>query len=307
VAAPFCDLAGNAPDDRTYPFGNLRMPRAGEIVINEVLFNPYSGGADFVEIYNRSGAIFDLRQVKLANRDKNNKVASAHAVLLQHFLYPDDYAVFTTELEAVQQFYHVRSPEKVIELSSLPSYPDDAGCVVLLSTQDDVIDEFTYTAKMHSGFIAKPEGISLERINPERASNEPANWYSAAQSSGFATPTYRNSQYNDAATDNGDEGFSFPYTVFSPDGDGYNDLLFINYRMPEPGYVANITVFDAQGRLVREVVKKSLLGNSGGFSWDGSRYDSHKASVGIYILFIEYFDLQGNVKQIKKTCAIAGR
>jgi hypothetical protein len=306
VSAPFCDLAGNVPEEITCSFGNLFLPGNDDIVINEVLFNPPTSGADFVEIYNRSEKIFDLRQVKLANRDKNKEVAAVRNISQQYYLRPQEYAVFTTGPEAVRQFYSVLFPEKVVVLKDLPSYPNESGCVVLLNENDEIIDEFLYAESMHSGFISNPKGISLERVNPGRPTNERANWQSAAQDAGFATPTYRNSQYN-TREEHAPGVFNLPYAVFSPDGDGYNDVLYIDYNAGAAGYVANITIYDTQGRLVKEVEKKTLLGASGRFAWDGSRYDNHKAGIGMYIIFIEYFDLNGSVTHLKKPCALAGR
>jgi hypothetical protein len=306
VSAPFCDLARNIPGERSYTFGNLFLPAANDIVINEALFNPPANGVDFVEIYNRSDKIFDLRQVKLANRDKENKVAAIQTVAQQYYLRPYEYAVFTTGLEAVQLSYSVPFPEKVIVLKTLPPYPNESGCVVLLNENDEVVDEFLYSENMHSGFISNPKGISLERVNPDRPSDERANWQSAAQDAGFATPTYRNSQYN-TSEERAPGIFNLPYEVFSPDGNGYNDVLYIDYNAGTAGYVANITVYDTQGRLVKEVEKNALLGASGRFAWDGTRHDNHKAGIGMYIIFIEYFDLNGRVTRLKKPCALAGR
>jgi len=306
VSAPFSDLAGNVPHELAYTFGDLFIPQLGDIVINEVLFNPYSGGAPFVEIYNRSDKLFDLQQVKLANRNRDNEVASMQSVPQQYLLYPNNYAVFTTNKETVQQFYAVPSPEKMIVLNSFPSYPNAAGCVVLVADNNNIIDEFLYSEKMHSGFIANARGVSLERVNPDRPSSEQANWQSAAQDAGFATPTYRNSQYNTRDNQHGGE-FTLPYDVFSPDSDGYNDVLFIDYQLGASGYVATITIYDAYGRLVKELEKKTLLGISGRFAWDGSRHDNHKAAPGAYIVYIELYDLNGNMQRIKKSCALAIR
>ena len=306
VDAPFCDLAGNIPDERSYTFGNLFLPAPNDIVINEVLFNPPTNSVDFVEIYNRSDKIFDLRQVKLANRDKENKVAAIQTVLQQYYLRPREYAVFTTDLDAVRQFYSVPFPEKVVLLKTLPSYPNESGCVVLLNENEEVVDEFLYSENMHSGFISNPKGISLERVNPDHPGDERANWQSAAQDAGWATPTYRNSQYN-TSEERTSGAFTLPYEVFSPDGNGYNDVLYIDYNLGTAGYVANITIYDTQGRLVKEVEKNTLLGASGRFAWDGTRHDNRKAGVGMYIIFIEYFDLNGRVTHLKKPCALAGR
>jgi hypothetical protein len=282
------------------------LPAAGDIVINEVLFNPPAGGADFVEIYNRSEKIFDLRQVKLANRDRENKVATIQNVPQTYYLYPREYAVFTTDPDAVRQFYSVPFPEKVVVLKNLPSYPDEAGCVVLLNENDDVVDEFLYAEKMHSGFINNPEGISLERVNPAVSAAEPANWQSAAQDVGFATPTFRNSQFNDSEGDR-TQAFSLRYTTFSPDGDGYRDVLLIDYSLPAAGHEVSLTVYDVQGRVVRSLGKNVWLGLSGSLSWDGTRDNGQRALSGLFIVFIQCYDTQGNVKIYKLPCAVALR
>jgi hypothetical protein len=306
VSAPFCDLAGNVPDEAAYLFGHLFTPLPGDVVINEVLFNPPPNGDDFVEIYNLSDKIFDLRQLKLANRDKNNAVAAIQSVSQPHYLYPRDYAVFTADLETVQQFYSVPFPDKVAVLKSLPSYPNEAGCVVLLNEDDELVDEFLYSEKMHSGFIARPEGISLERVNPAVASAERANWQSAAQDAGFATPTFRNSQFNDHAG-NRVQAFSLRHTTFSPDGDGYQDVLFIDYNLPADGYVASLTVYDIQGRVVRSLEKNVWLGMSGALSWDGTRDNGRRVLSGLFIVLIQCYDEQGHVRVYKLPCAVALR
>ena len=306
LQAPFCDLAGNIPGETPYTFGRLFTPAAGDVVINEVLFNPPANGVDFVEIYNRSDKIFDLRQMKLANRDRENKVAAIQSVSQPHYLNPREYAVFTTDLEAVERFYSVPFPESVAVLKALPSYPDAEGCVVLLNENDEVMDEFLYSEKMHGGFIDNPEGISLERVNPAVSAAERANWQSAAQDAGFATPTFRNSQFNDSAGDRV-QAFSLRHATFSPDGDGYQDVLYIDYNLPAAGYEASLTVYDIQGRVVRSLERNVWLGMSGSLSWDGTRDNGQRALSGLFIVFIQCYDVQGNVKVYKLPCAVALR
>ena len=47
--------------------------------------------------------------------------------------------------------------------------------------------------------------------------------------------------------------------VFSPDNDGLDDIATIQYKINEPGYVANITIFDATGRPVSNLVRNGTL------------------------------------------------
>lgn len=53
-------------------------------------------------------------------------------------------------------------------------------------------------------------------------------------------------------------------------------------------------------------MQNELLGTSGTFSWDGTTENNEKGRIGIYIIFVEVFDLEGDVKSFKKTCVLAG-
>ena len=306
LQSPFCDMAGNTPTDTTYAFADLRSPQPGDVVINEVLFHPFTGGADFVELYNLSDHVFDTRQLKLANRDKTGEVATITPCPQQHYFNPRDYTVFATTLDALRSFYTVPFPGKVMPFSSLPSYPNAEGCVVLLSAEDVIVDEFCYTEKMHSAFISDPQGVSLERVNPAAATGEASNWQSAARTAGWATPTYKNSQFNDEKTVH-NAMFSLSSEVFSPDGDGYQDVLYIDYDLPGPDYMACITIYDVQGRPVRNLENNTLLGVSGRLSWDGAGDNRQRVSSGIYVIFIRAFDERGNLKTAKIPCVVALR
>ena len=49
----------------------------------------------------------------------------------------------------------------------------------------------------------------------------------------------------------------------------------------------------------------ALPGIDGVITWDGLDEKNQKAPVGIYVVFIEIFDLDGNVKQYKKSVVVA--
>jgi gliding motility-associated-like protein len=116
---------------------------------------------------------------------------------------------------------------------------------------------------------------------------------------GYGTPGYKNSQYAEYITDDG--AVTISPDIFSPDNDGYNDVLNISYSFDQPGYIANIVIYDSRGRLVKNLVKNSLLGTSGSFSWDGTYDNREKANVGVYIIYFEVFDLSGKMKAYKKS------
>jgi flagellar hook assembly protein FlgD len=93
--------------------------------------------------------------------------------------------------------------------------------------------------------------------------------------------------------------------TFSPDNDGRDDILNIQYKVDEPGYVANIIVFDAAGRAVRNLVRNDVLGNTGGWKWDGLGEKKQALPIGIYIIYTELFNLRGKKKQFKNVVVLA--
>ena len=173
-------------------------------------------------------------------------------------MFPKDFIVLTENAALVKNFYVANNPNAFIELN-MPSYNDDEGHVIVLNEQGSVIDEIFYKDNWHFKLISNEEGVALERINYDDTTadnsltanidEQAANWHSAASNVGYGTPTYKNSQYR---IDAGVQGsISSSPEIISPDNDGLDDFASIDYNFPEPGYVANITIFDAAGRPVR--------------------------------------------------------
>ena len=187
----------------------------------------------------------------------------------------------------------------------LPSYPDDKGTVVLLNAQGHIIDEVHYTRDWHFKLIDNPAGISLERIDPSAPSSEANNWHSAASTAGFGTPSYTNSQSRKQPTTQAQ--FEITPAIFSPDNDGYNDITTLYYKTTGPGFVANIFIFDAAGRLVKYLARNSLLGNNGHWNWDGTDNKGQLLPIGIYIIQIELFNLNGNKQKFRNAVVLAKR
>jgi hypothetical protein len=213
--------------------------------------------------------------------------------------------VITEDAGSLQHESLVQNPQNILVLSSLPSFPDDKGIVVITNSQGMVVDEVSYSEKWHFALIGNNEGISLERIDPSDSSQKQSNWHSASSTAGYGTPTYKNSQYKQTSLVN--STIEVTPKVFSPDNDGYDDIATISYQVTEPGYVANISIFDANGRLVRYFVKNALLGLKGSWNWDGLNENGKKLAIGTYIIYTEIFNLQGKKKQFKNTVVLARR
>ncbi|HEX6846537.1 MAG TPA: lamin tail domain-containing protein, partial [Chitinophagaceae bacterium] len=275
-----------------------------EMVINEILFNPKSGGDDYVEFYNRSNKIFDANKLYVANRNTSGVFNSPKLISpITYYIFPGDYLVVTEDAVGLSLDYMVQDPDAVFIISSMPSFPDDEGVVLLLNAQGSVVDEVKYKDDWQFALLADPNGVSLERIDPDGTSQEATNWHSAASTAGFGTPTYKNSQYKLMQSANA--AIEITPKVFSPDNDGRDDIATIQYKTTEPGYVANITIYDANGRPVRNLVKNATLSLQGYWIWDGLDDKKLKLPVGTYILFTELFDLKGKKVIFKNVIVLA--
>jgi Lamin Tail Domain/CHU_C Type IX secretion signal domain len=302
----------NVTDCKENRIGNLNSAKvglpveaiAGDIVINEILFNPKSYGSDYVEFYNLSNKIFDASKLYAANRNSNGTVSSIKQILPSPFyIFPGDYLVITEDIAGLQLNYLVQNPDAVIALSSLPSYPDDEGDVILLNGQGTIVDEVNYKDDWQFKLIDNDEGVALERVDPAGSSQDASNWHSAASTAGYGTPGYLNSQFKQ--TQNIDATVKIVPNIFSPDNDGHDDIATIEYKVADPGYVANVTIFNDQGRSVRYLVKNGTLGLTGYWNWDGLDDKGNKLPIGIYIFYTEIFNLQGKKQHFKNTVVLA--
>ncbi len=307
TANTITDCVGNAiGNKKTAKVGLSEVADSLDIVINEILFNPPSNGTDYVEIYNRSNKIIDLKQTYIANRNTAGVVSSIALLSAESYqLFPQDFMVITEDPAIVKAGYITQNPDAFIAVASMPSFSDDAGDVIILNAQGAITDELKYSEKWHFKLIDNREGVALERIDYNAATQLQDNWHSAASSVGYGTPGYKNSQYR---INDGVQGeVTLSPEIVSPDNDGQDDFATIDYSFPEPGYVANVTIFDAKGRPVRYLQRNALCGTKGTFRWDGLGDRSQQLATGIYIIFTEVFNLNGKKKQFKKSIVVARR
>lgn len=301
------DCSGNAIGMLNKTKAGLPVPAvARTVVINELLFNPPSGGYDYIELYNRSSSIVDLKQLYVAGRSGNGALSGIQQLsTISRLLFPGQYLVLTENAEWLRQRFSIREPASVIELASLPTLPDDQGILAITSQQGEIIDELHYHRDWHFALLSEQDGVALERIDYGQPTQDSHNWMSAAATTGFGTPGYQNSQFRADLQSQGT--ISITPSLFSPDNDGFDDLANIRYQMTEPGYVASITIFDAAGMPVRHLARSATLGMQGVFRWDGLDNNRRRLPVGIYIIFTEIFNLQGKTKKLKNTVTLVRR
>lgn len=200
--------------------------------------------------------------------------------------------------------YLVKNAEAVLPVS-LPSMPDENGRIVVVELNGAVLDEVAYDNDWQFPLIADDEGVALERIDPNGPSQYKDNWTSAATSAGYGTPGYQNSQFKRSG--NAIATVDIVPRTFSPDQDGVDDFALIRFKVEANGFVANVRVFDANGRLVRHLVKNTTVVQEGSWRWDGLDDRNQRLPVGTYIIHTELFNLQGKKQAFKNMVVLARR
>lgn len=311
IKAGLTDCLGNPIG--LFDSGRFALPQTiepGDLVINELLYDPASGGVRFLELYNTSSKVLNVNDLVLARRNpETGAIEKTEAVEYSALSFPGEYIVLTSFPTDIKERYLVEN-ERALIPARVPAYDSREDIVLVMVPgpfSSAIIDEFPYDSDYHNALLEDTDGVSLERISPIALTDDKANWHSAAKSVGYATPTAQNSQFFATQDGSATDPFTLTNSTFSPDGDGYKDFLWINYETESVGQVANIQIFDARGRLVKELVQNELLANEGQFKWDGDTENGTKGRIGIYILWIELFKENGEREYLKKSCVLAGK
>jgi hypothetical protein len=275
-----------------------------DVLLSEILFNPRVGGSDFVEIFNNAAYSIDLKELSIAQITKDSINSIREISKKQFLLESGKYLALTINPENIKKEYLVKNENSMHKMESFPMFNDDMGTAVLLSN-GKLIDQLSYTEKMHFPLLNNTEGISLERSKLKSPANEEGNLRSATMASGGATPGYQNSQNSEQESIKDD--FALISKTFSPDNDGFEDLFEISYRSSAPGEIATISIFNDQGTLVRKLVKNYTLNTEGTLIWDGLNDYSQMSPIGIYLLQAEIFNLAGKIKRFRKSFALVSK
>lgn len=277
------------PEDPKEPVETIVEP--GDIIFNELLPNPYTGGSEYIELYNRSKNRLSLNGLAIAVRKADGSLNTHYPLSgIGELIEEKGYILLTKNIEGVTSFYFIVFPDVLHELK-LPVLANTSASLVLFRTIDGVvIDEVAYSSKWHTTSIKDQKGVALERINPDVSTQDISNWTSATAIVGYGTPGYQNSQYKE-----GENITHIELPTLMPDG-----LYHIVYYLNSPGYHCRIYVYDLNGHRIAEIANHQLLGSTGELVWNGKGFDGNHLQNGIYIVYIELYHSNGDKLKYKK-------
>ncbi len=297
------DCWGNSMNSETIVVGLPDSIEQGDIILNELMFNPLTNGSDYIELYNNSDKILDLKELFLANWDDDSIANYKSITDVQRLILPQEYVLITEDTNDIINDFSIYGLGTFVQANDIPSYPNDSGTVYVLSKDSIIIDFFHYDEDFHFELLASNDGKSLERIAFDGEMNNPDNWHTAAETVEWGTPGYENSQLFEAEVAG---EVTVDPQMFSPDSDGYNDVLTITLDLSSTENIVNIEIFDNYGRLIRELKDNFFAGNFSTYTWDGITDDGEKALIGTYVILISVTDADGNRTQFKKVAVLAG-
>lgn len=269
-----------------------------EFIFNELLPNPFTGGSEYFELYNRSDRSLPLSGLSVAVRKTDGTLSTRYPLAaINTIIEPDGYAVLTKSIVGVTDFYMALSPASLFEIPKLPILANTSSTLVLFRSEDGaVIDEVSYSSKWHATSIKDQKGVALERIDPEAETQSPSNWTSASATAGYGTPGYRNSQSDISSPNEPDTPTGIEAPEWVPGSEHYK----ISYYLDQPGYSCRAFVFNTIGQRVAEIANHELLGLSGELTWNGSSLGGNRLRTGVYIFYAELYHTSGTVKRYKQ-------
>lgn len=315
------DVRGNTTESTQIPVSYPMQP--DNLVINEIMYNPLSDNEDnlpdqseYLELRNTKNYAVSLEGLQLhdaPDEDGNlriltpvNTIAKWLPAKGMALIYADQTALFTNS--KIANFFKLedKSPASIIHIDrSTLSLASTGDAIYLADSAGTTIDSVYYDESWQNPNIIDTRGIALERIAPAGPSNISTNWGSSVNPKG-GTPGAANSIYQEQGITPARTGINFTPNPFTPDNDGVNDYLFIDYKLNHQDYLIKVHIYDRYGRHIRKLADSESAGLQGQLIWDGRTDDGSRNRIGIYIVVFEaYNSATGKDQAFKKTVVLA--
>jgi hypothetical protein len=306
LATGLKDCFGNETGELSINLILSEIPEKGELIINEVLFDPRTGDPKFVEVKNATEKYLNLENLALANINSTGvpdqiRVFGKQGMVLE----PKGYLAITTATQALKLAYPKSIQGNFLQIPTLPSYPIAGGTVVLLLSSGEIAETFKYDRKFHHPLLRDTKGVSLERISDQSPASLSSNWQSASATEDYATPGRKNSQALDIEFEA--EIIQIDPEIFDPEGSSGPAFTSIRYQLDMSGWVGTFKIYSVAGQLIHTLAQNQILGTSGMFTWTGTDSTGKLVRAGYYILVAELYDPSGKSKVLKKTIVVATR
>jgi len=267
------------------------LPRQHELVVNEIMYEPFTDPFDgrvdqseYIEVFNRSNRLISLTRLYLLDRtDEDGHADTVDVSLPLAASEPRSFYVIARDT-----LPDVPNGDVLFARAPL-TLPNGGDVIRLFHPVSMLIDSLWYDPDLHHPDLVDSRGTSLERIDLNGPSHDPANWTSSVDPDG-GTPGRPNSVALSVKEPPLQLGLTVNPNPFSPDQDGHEDLAAIAYHVDFVPALLRARIFRHDGVEVRRLTTATLGSNSGSFYWDGRDDLGRQLRTGIYIVLVEAFD-----------------
>jgi Lamin Tail Domain len=282
------DCMGNGSVQTELRAGAVSQALYGSVLINEIMYDPEEGKPEYVELYLPGEKFYDLQDLSIHLVKEGGSPESPVALSsCSRLILPGQYLVLTKSVAHLVDAYGLQLSGQWVEVEELPALYNSSGSIYLTDRAAQVVDMAVYREEMHMELLDDPRGISLERIACDRSGTDPDNWHSAASIEGYATPGRKNSQA--AGEHESKDLLTVMPEVFSPDGDGYQDLLEILISPGGQDWVVGVWITDLHGNQIRVLANNHIAGPSVSYTWDGEGENGSIQSMGFYVVHVRAY------------------
>jgi hypothetical protein len=265
---------------------------AKSVVINEVYYDARSNELEWFELFNRSSGVVDLSTWLWQDAEASAPTSFPDTALM---LAPGKFAVI--------------SPRGSVPLLESGALHIQIPKWLTLNNDEESIRVFDFNGgrqdsiRFNSNWGGE-SGFSLERINPNQASQDSSNWSTCVERTG-ATPGRQNSIFT--AVLPSAASLTVSPNPFSPDEDGVDDFAIFQMNLPMAIATVDLKIYDLRGRLIRHLLKSSTTGSHVEVVWNGRDEQGEWVRTGLYIVFMQAIRAEQGVLLSAKTTVVLAR
>lgn len=279
-----------------FPLGIPRPFR--NLLVNEFLFDVFTGCGEFIELTNTSNDTLSLRNWKIVNSSNKTIVFDVLSNVLN--IPPNGYFVVFWDSTFFNCFEELKSKNYFYFSASNFALRNTGDKILLINPIGIVQDSLTFFPQWHKGKLTSYKQKSLEKMIPTASSFAAENWFTCVDPRG-ATPGELNSVSFEK-----EEKISIEIepNPFSPTS-SVNSTTRITYKLPYTQARINLKIFDLSGTEIYTLANNLISPSSGEFFWNGDTDFGIKAKAGGYVILLEAIDiLSGKTITAKSTIAV---
>lgn len=333
-----------APNPSKYPLPGEIVVTEAMIRPLEDDYDGTPNQSQYLEVYNPSQESLWIPSLKFHLGWKEDGTASwkeGHCISCQniqgfvtHQLPPKSFGlIFPEPMDDATELPQSRVAQAHPNLPlSIPFWQVDAKTLGFRSTENQLYLAVQYQDRMvhimdsvrlmehsHHPLVPTTKGLSLERLSSVKVSQQienggesrvylngwdPNHWVSSAHPSG-GTPGQINQSQIQEAQSPGDSWVNLSPTTFSPNQDGIDDILRIEYELQSPDYLIEATLYTTQGFPIVHLTRGEIAGTRGQLIWKGWMDDGTLVPAGLYLLQVRAFgSTQAKPKSITKPVGV---